>query len=107
MSLLRLRNRLKTVRGLNSILSALQVVTIVRSRKIKEQNASLELYLSPMRKALSGRLEEKALSKKVLVVVASNRGLCGGFNASIALKALEFAKKNPNISLVILGKNGL
>ncbi len=106
MSLLQLRTRFKSVKGLNSIFEALEVVTVVRTKKVKAPFQLLERYLAPMREVLNGRLEEKKLSDKVLVVVTSNRGLCGGFNNQVVGKAREFLAQNPGTKLVMLGRFG-
>ncbi len=106
MSLLKLRDRLKTVKSLNSVFSALQVVTMVRTRKVKEKHFAMERYLSPIRETLRGRVKSEQLGGKTLVVVTSNRGLCGMFNKMVLAKANDFLRENPAAQLVALGKNG-
>ncbi len=106
MPLLKLKERLKTVKNLNSIFSALQVVTVVRTKRIKEKFSGIGRYLFPMRDVLRGRLGKKQLSKKVLVVVTSNRGLCGSFNSALVARALSHYRDNPGMELVAIGKYG-
>jgi F-type H+-transporting ATPase subunit gamma len=106
LSLLKLRSRYRTIKSLNSIFSALQVVTIVRTKKVRDVYSTMDRYVDPMRRVLDGRVERKKLDRKVLVVVTSNRGLCGGFNRNIIAKALDFVKQNPDAELVPLGKTG-
>lgn len=106
MSLLKLKDRLKTIKSLDSILSALQVVTMVRMRRTKEKHAVAENYLHTAKEVLAGRIEPSSTNKKVMIVITSNRGLCGGFNAQVLAKAGDFAKQNPGISIVTLGKRG-
>lgn len=95
MSLLKSRARLRSIRSLNSILSALQVVTVVRLKRIRERFAVTEEYLKPVKDVLFGRVQPKKLKKKVLVVITSNRGLCGNFNGQILLKAKNFLLTHP------------
>ncbi|MDD4179519.1 MAG: F0F1 ATP synthase subunit gamma [Candidatus Margulisbacteria bacterium] len=106
MSLPRLRNRLQTIKGLNSIFSALQVVTMVRTQKIKDKFSAMNRYLAPMKDVLAGRIGRSESGKKVLVVITSNRGLCGGFNHQAVRVAVEFAKREPKVDLVVLGRRG-
>ena len=104
MSLLKFRGRLRSIRSLNSILAALQVVTVVRMQKVKRKFAVSEEYLKPVKEVLAGRLAPQKLSKKVLIVISSNRGLCGGFNTQILAKAKSFLTKEKGFSVVALGK---
>lgn len=106
MSLLQLRTRLKTIKNLNSIFEALEVVTVVRTKRVREPYQMLERYLQPMREVLAGRVKDQKLTDKVLVVVTSNRGLCGSFNNLVTAKAREFLARNPGTRLVLLGRFG-
>jgi F-type H+-transporting ATPase subunit gamma len=106
MSLLKLRNRFKTVKSLNSIFTALQVVTVVRTQRVRERFFALERYLEPQRAVLRGRVKAKAARGKILVVVTSNRGLCGNFNKAAVGIATKFLKENPGTELVVLGRTG-
>jgi F-type H+-transporting ATPase subunit gamma len=106
MSLLQLRTRLKTIRSLNSIFSALEVVTVVRTKRVREPYQMMERYLQPMREVLAGRVREAKTAQKVLVVITSNRGLCGSFNNLVTAKAREFLARNPDAALVFIGRFG-
>jgi F-type H+-transporting ATPase subunit gamma len=106
MSLLKYRNRLKTVKSLNSIFTALQVVTMVRTQKIKEKYFAMERYLIPIREVLRGRVPAEPLEKKALIVITSSRGLCGNFNNLVIKKANQYLKDNPACQLMVLGKTG-
>lgn len=76
--------------------------TVVRlSTKIRSsQSASLHPLI----------LERKTVKKAALVLITSNRGLCGGFNNQIIQKAVRYLKEKDesvaNIELVTLGKKG-
>jgi F-type H+-transporting ATPase subunit gamma len=106
MPLLKLKERLGTVKNLNSIFSALQVVTVVRTKRIKEKHAGIQRYLAPMGEVLKGRVEPVKLDRKILVVITSNRGLCGSFNSFLVAKALSHLQANPGMELVAIGKYG-
>ncbi|HVN67142.1 MAG TPA: FoF1 ATP synthase subunit gamma [Candidatus Sulfotelmatobacter sp.] len=106
MSLLQLRTRLKTIKSLESIFSALEVVTAVRAKRIRSQYQPMEMYLQPLRRVLAGRVAEKRTGQKVLVVITSNRGLCGAFNYSVVAKAKEFIGREPKAKLALIGRFG-
>jgi F-type H+-transporting ATPase subunit gamma len=107
-SLLKFRQRLRTVKSLNSIFAALQVVTVVRTKKVKEQYHGIERYLEPMRGVLKGQGSRGKGQEegKVLVVITANRGLCGNFNKAVVEAAGKFRQANSEARLVILGKTG-
>ncbi|MBN3033462.1 MAG: F0F1 ATP synthase subunit gamma [Candidatus Saganbacteria bacterium] len=108
MSLLKFRSRLRTVKSLNSIFAALQVVTVVRTKKVREQYRGLERYLGPMRGVLRGQAagDRGPAGPKVLVVITSNRGLCGNFNKA-AVGAAEKFLKDHDAKLAVLGRTGI
>lgn len=107
MSLQKTKDRLKTIQSLHAIFSAMQIVTVVRTKQMRDAHAAMERYIAPMRDVLQGRLPQPELKKKVLVVITSNRGLCGNFNAAVTAKALEFAGRQPGLSLAVFGKRAL
>jgi F-type H+-transporting ATPase subunit gamma len=106
MSLLQLRTRLKTIKSLNSIFSALEVVTVVRTKRVREPFQMLERYLRPLHAVLAGRVAAVKTTQKVLVVITANRGLCGSFNNLVTGKAREFLAVNPDAGLVLIGRLG-
>jgi F-type H+-transporting ATPase subunit gamma len=104
-SLLKFRNRLRTVKSLNSIFAALQVVTVVRTKKVREQYHGIGRYLEPIRGVLQGQVASG--TGQVLVVITANRGLCGNFNKAAVDAAGKFWKVNPAAKVVVLGKTGI
>ena len=53
--------------------------------------------------------EQREVSKVLLVVVTSNRGLCGGFNSSVikgVTKHIENSYKGKQVDLLTIGKKG-
>jgi len=53
---------------------------------------------------------KKAVKKIGLLLISSNKGLCGGFNSHIIAKAVNYVKKNSDrdvaVELIVLGKKG-
>ena len=52
---------------------------------------------------------DPAVNRRLLLVITSNRGLCGGYNASILRTAAAFLRdhENDQIDLEVVGKKGL
>lgn len=104
MSLVKHRSRLKSISNLNSILSAMQIVTMVRMQRIREKNILIETYLHPIREILGGMVHKKETKQKILVLVSSTRGLCGSFNSELFNKVKEFINKYRNINYIAIGQ---
>lgn len=122
-----LRNRVKSIKSTQKITKAMQVVSAAKLQKVKEQAENLNLYSEvlgnimhdistggnimdlPVKDQMffSEKLKEKPY---LLVVMTSERGLCGGFNSSIIRKVkqdiLEFQKRGKEVKLLVIGKKG-
>src|SRR6266498_4562077 len=115
------RNRIVSVSSTQQITSAMKMVSAAKLRRAQDAVTQMRPYAQKMREILenlSGSLDsnEGAYSKQrevknvLLVVVTSNRGLCGGFNANVIKKALlatreEFA--GAKIHYLAIGKKGV
>lgn len=110
--------RIKSVKSTKKITKAMQMVSAAKMRKSQAANTSARTYSAEAwhlldRLAMAG-VSDKLLvsfpeSKKVcVVVIATNRGLVGSFNANLVAEVLRIRKDliNTTIDLVILGKKG-
>src|SRR5204863_2624843 len=123
-SLKDLRNRIRSVRSTQKITSAMKVVAASRLRRAQEQAEAARPYAQRMERVLSslaGRMTGLPGAPPLLVgtgkeethlivVATSDRGLAGGFNASILREArrrireLEVAGKT--VLILIIGRKG-
>ena len=117
-----LKNRINSVKKTEQITKAMRMVAAAKLRraqtdiitarpyaiKMNEVLVSLVSRLSPDAHPL---LKVREPKKGVVVVVASDRGLCGAFNQNVFRKAEAYVKENKNrldqISLVLIGKKSL
>ncbi|MDE6029650.1 MAG: F0F1 ATP synthase subunit gamma [Clostridiales bacterium] len=92
------KRRLSTVKQTRQITRAMQTVSVAKMRKAEEVNhrsaAYLALITDVMRNvnARDCDFAPPAVGKDVLLVLSSDRGLCGGFdngNLSVAQKAID------------------
>ncbi len=124
-NLKQLRTRIKSVKSTQKITKAMQLVSASKMAKIKSQIANSNFYIEAISKMMSAILsidmyelsiEEQKFFNTVpnkanlLIVMTSQRGLCGTFNYSIIkqvkndIKDLE--NKGEQIKLIIIGKKG-
>lgn len=110
-----IQNKIKTVGNIKKITHAMELISRTKMQKAIQNVLSLRpfaLYarellvnLSKNRNLESPFLEHGAGGKELLVVIASDKGLCGGYNANIerALRQKDFEKTE----VVCLGKKAL
>lgn len=106
MALLKLRDRHRTVKSLNMILSSMQVVTTVQIQRLKERQAHIDRYLACLAKVLAGRKEDRSLPRKKALLLTSSRGLCGDFDKKAMEAAETFASRFPQAEIVPLTSRG-
>ena len=116
-----IRNRITSIGSTMKITSAMKMVSAAKLKKAQDAIVAMRPYsnkLTELLQNLSATLdaetggvyaEQRAVSKVLLVVITSNRGLCGGFNSSIIkkvrqLKATQYADKE--VTLLTVGKKG-
>ena len=123
-SLKDLRNRIASVKATRKITKAMQMVAAAKLRRAQEAAVAARPYsermarvLSNLASAVAGKEGAPKLlagtgSDKVhlLVVATAERGLCGGFNSSIARLSREHAEKlladGKTVKIFTVGKKG-
>ncbi|HYL49692.1 MAG TPA: F0F1 ATP synthase subunit gamma, partial [Stellaceae bacterium] len=123
-SLKDLRNRIRSVRSTQKITSAMKMVAASRLRRAQEQALAARPYAERMERmlgSLAGNLRNQPNAPKLLagtgsdqthllLVATSDRGLAGGFNATIlrearrTLRALQ--RDGKTVKLFIVGRKG-
>jgi F-type H+-transporting ATPase subunit gamma len=120
-----IRTRIASVKTTRQVTSAMKMVSAAKLKKAQDAILQIRPYAEKLHQiltSLSASLEnvedsvytQSRIPEKVLIVlVSSNRGLCGGFNANIAKKAIELVKTKynqqqqlGNVEFICLGKQG-
>ncbi|MDV7186696.1 ATP synthase F1 subunit gamma [Lutibacter sp. TH_r2] len=116
-----IRNRITSIGSTMQITSAMKMVSAAKLKKAQDAITQMRPYankLTELLQSLSATLdgdvggvysEQKEISKVLLVVITSNRGLCGGFNSSITketIKCIEENYKEKQVDLLTIGKKG-
>lgn len=117
-----IKRRIKSVKNTKKITKAMELVSAAKMRKAVGRVLATRSYAhlawetlhriaGRLDVSLSPLLEKRSPIKKIgVVVITSNRGLCGGFNSNVINKALRFLKNrrdednSPNIDVITLGK---
>jgi len=121
-SLKSIKKRIGSVKNTRQITKAMKMVSAAKLRRAQENVVAARPYASKMSEVL-GRLsgnvpsdcsplihQREGASKALLVVVTSDRGLCGGFNANLCKAADRFVKERKadysELKIMALGKKG-
>ena len=123
-SLKDLRNRIASVKATQKITKAMQMVAAAKLRRAETAAAAARPYAERMERVLSNLaagmkgspLAPKLLAgtgddkRHLLVVVTADRGLCGGFNSSIARLARDHARRliadGKQVEFLCVGRKG-
>lgn len=122
-SLRDIRKRIKSVKNTRQITKAMKMVSAAKLRRAQENVVSARPFAQTLDTVMSnliGRAEPGSLShplltrrevkKAELLVVTSDRGLAGGFNANITRRALKWVQDQQaagvEVSVTTVGRKG-
>ncbi|MGL5890823.1 MAG: ATP synthase F1 subunit gamma [Bacteroidia bacterium] len=114
------RNRITSVQSTQQITSAMKMVSAAKLRRAQDAVTQMRPYAMKLREILenlSASLDssegvysrQREVKNILFVVITSNRGLCGGFNANVikrTTRAIREEYPNAKASYVAIGKKG-
>jgi len=112
--------RIKGIKSTQQITKAMEMVSAVKLNKVRAQAENTRPYVDNMQQmmqALCASTEEtnhpllsprEEVKRILLVVITSDRGLCGTFNANVINTAKEFIEENEDkeVTLLTIGAKG-
>ena len=120
-----IRTRIASVKTTRQVTSAMKMVSAAKLKKAQDAILQIRPYADKLHQiltSLSASLEnvedsvytqERTPEKVLVILVTSNRGLCGGFNANISKKAIELVidkysnqQKLGKLDFLCIGKQG-
>ena len=116
-----IRNRIASVSSTMQITSAMKMVSAAKLKKAQDAITAMRPYsdkLTELIQNLSSSIdgdtqnpytEQRPVQNVLVLVITSNRGLCGGFNSNIVKavsKNISTIYANKKVSLITLGKKG-
>jgi F-type H+-transporting ATPase subunit gamma len=120
------RNRIKSVQSTQQITKAMKMVSAAKLRKAQDSIQQMRPYARKLQEMLSNIVshtegggagmqlaEERAAGKVLMIVITSDRGLCGAYNANIQkLAKLTIDERYPeahsrgDVTIWSIGKKG-
>ncbi len=121
-SALDIRRRIKGVKSTGKITKAMQLISAVKMRKAVESALAIRPYAEGMvgiLKQVAGEMKKQSTSANIFfsgnggdtdlyVLITSNKGLCGSYNAGVLRLLASLRKDRPsrNATYIVLGKKG-
>jgi F-type H+-transporting ATPase subunit gamma len=119
------RNRIKSVQSTQQITKAMKMVSAAKLRRAQDSITQMRPYAKKLQEMLSNIVssieggmtlalaEERNVEKVLFIVVTSDRGLCGGYNANLIKltkstidEKYEAQYKKGNVHIWNIGKKG-
>lgn len=119
------RERIKSVQNTQQITKAMKMVSAAKLRRAQTAIQQMRPYANKLNEMLRNILSnlgegantsfgiERPVQKACIVVVTSNRGLCGAFNTNVIKSAVATingpyadVRQNGNLTIVCIGKKG-
>jgi F-type H+-transporting ATPase subunit gamma len=120
-----IRNRLVSVKTTRQITNAMKMVSAAKLRKAQDATIQMRPYANTLQQVLSDAClnsdgdgddlyrKQRELKSILLVVITSNKGLCGAFNANIVKSAITDISENfksieqlGKLEILCIGKKG-
>ncbi|MBN1181021.1 MAG: ATP synthase F1 subunit gamma [Bacteroidales bacterium] len=123
-SLKEIRTRIASVSSTRQITSAMKMVAAAKLKKAQDAIIQIRPYADKLHEILvnisdsirsteeeNPYIQQREINKVLLVIVSSNRGLCGAFNQNIIKRAIQVATEdyamqfeNGNVDFYCIGK---
>ena len=114
-----IRRRIRSVNSIQQITRAMEMVAVSRLRRAEQRLRSARPYAEKIQELMQSlapslpRIDHPLLAQRepqriAVVLITSDKGLCGAFNANIIQKANRFLEENRDkeITLFLVGKKG-
>jgi F-type H+-transporting ATPase subunit gamma len=110
-----IKRRIKSVNSTKQITKAMELVSSAKLRRARERADRTRPYFNTIRDTVqeilastSGikqdYLQEREIKKSCYIVIAADRGLCGGYNANAIKTAVSHMDDKKSVSIVAVGQ---
>jgi len=109
MSAKNIKQRINTVRNIKKITGAMSLVANNKLKNLKSKFINSQSFYLDLENIAQEILCEfsQEKNKRVVILITSDRGLCGSYNINIARKAFKLYSQKKNSKLIIIGSKGV
>ncbi len=115
-----IKSRIKSIKNTKKITKAMELVAASKMKRAVSRTIDSRFYRTAAEEVLAriaGSLSAMEGATKFIgtasadlptlaILVTSNRGLCGGYNAQVLKKALEAMRAEQNMQFIVVGRKG-
>jgi F-type H+-transporting ATPase subunit gamma len=113
-----IRRRIRSVRNMQQITKAMKMVSAAKLRKAQDKVIAARPYARQLQEVLTRLaqaqtdvthplLEKRPVQRVGYVIITSDRGLCGGYNANLIRKTNSTIKEETHeVKLIAVGRKG-
>jgi len=117
-----IKGRIKAVGNIQRITKTMQMISTARFQAMQKRATEAQAYTQRISEIVSelaanlgetGEVSHPLLSspkpetgRELILVISSNRGLCGGYNANLLRTATKEIKAGKDVTLEVVGKKG-
>lgn len=116
------KGKIKSVKNTQKITKAMEMVAASKMRKAQEHVEAARPYADKIRRTIGhiananmgyrhAFMEERETQRVGIIVVSTDRGLCGGLNINLFRRVLaemgEWDKKNVPVDVAVIGRKGV
>lgn len=112
------KQRISTAKNISKITKAMEMVSASKMKRAQDQTLSARPYAQALAESLRTLAKEAtpdlhpllsnhSEGKDVLVIVSTDRGLCGSLNQNMFKKALEWYRDHPTGEFIVVGKKAV
>lgn len=111
-----IKNKMTSVRNIGKITKAMEMISVSKMKKSVARRVASSLFaehsldlletLHTRKKLSHPYLEQRTGNKMLLIVIASNKGLCGGYNMNVSKQVTQFINTHNDkaIEVIAIGK---
>jgi len=112
-----IKRRIKSAQNIAKITKAMEMVSASKMRRAQEAVTRSRPYAEKLAASLNEiathtdpgihpLLQTSAAGVPLLILVSTDRGLCGGLNTNLFKATLEFIEQNPDTQVLVIGRKG-
>lgn len=114
-----IKQKMASVKNIEKITKAMEMISVSKMRKsVEKHNASdafadhafallenLHIHRKLTHRYLEGR-NSKSANKVLMIIIASNKGLCGGYNMNVSKQVTAYVQAHPEVTVeaIVIGK---
>ncbi len=113
-----IRKRIKSAKNIQQITRAMKLVAAAKLKKAQERILSARTYADKIKEVIAEliiNVEEKEypllcenteIKKEALILITSDKGLCGSFNSNLIKEAIYKLRQCEDLNFILIGKKG-